>query len=613
MNALKSIFFLMMMTTVIQVVQAQTVEEKLAISYAAQNDCEKATVIFNKLLRSKKLSQSAYPTYITCLESKAGFGQMQEVARYFYNQTQLLQYRVDEAFYMNKAGKTKKADKVLSQLIDEVYVNRSRSMELAVALRKKKYYTQAIEVLNKNQNYTGNRGDHQIDISQLYYLNGEKEKALDLLLALAKRGGNGYNTVISALPTYMQNDEDYLLIKKLVIKRIRTEKFPLIFEEMLSWVFVQQKDWNNAFIHYKSISKKENDQGRKLLELAKLCTSNEEHEIAAKCYKYVWDLGPNQMYYNRAQSGWLSSRYKSVTKSPYPDSTSLNKLEQDYLEFINSGSRSPYVAQAMRQLADIYIHYYAAPQKAIDLLKKAVIMPSATQRFKAECKLNLGDAYLFMGDVWESELLYAQVQKSYKEDPLGQEARFKKAQLAYYRGEFSWAEKQLEVLKGATTQLISNNAIELALRIQDNLGLDSNYVVMETYAKAELLLYQNRSDEALREVEKITLLFPKHSLVDEVLYLKAKVYAQKQEWNKSIANYKDLINYHKNDILYDNALFELGDIYENQFKDTVNAMKYYEKLILEQKGSLFVVEASRRYRALRGDVIREAENYFFKP
>lgn len=594
-------------------VHAQVSEEKLALTYAAENECDKALVLFKKLQKNKVLTENAYPSYITCLENNKNYEEMILVSKYFYSKTQFIHYKVDEAYYLNKNNKGKKSDKLINQLIENAYKSSYKSLELSAALRKKKFYEEAISLLQKNQDHSGSRGAHLVEISQLYYLKGDKEKSLDLLISYAKEGNIGYNTVLSNLPSYLQDEQDYQLVKRLLIKRIRTEKFTIMYEQILSWVFVQQKDWSSAFVHYKSISKKENDQGRKLLELARLCTSNEEYDMAAKCYKYVWDLGSNQINYRRAQSGWLSSRYKSVTKNPYPDSTSLFKLEKDFLEFINSGSRSPYVASAMRQLAEIYIKHFAAPQKAIDLLTKAVKMPTAAEKFKAECKLDLGDAYLFMGDVWESELLYAQVQKSYKEDALGQEARFKKAQLAYYRGEFSWAEKQLEVLKGATTQLISNNAIELALRIQDNLGLDSNYVVMETYSKAELLLFQNRSDEALKEVEKIILLFPDHSLADEVLYLKARVYAQKTNWKFAIANYKELIKLYKNDILYDNALFELANIYENQFNDTANAMKYYEKLVLEQKGSLYVVEASRRYRALRGDVIKEAENYYFKP
>lgn len=40
-------------------------------------------------------------------------------------------------------------------------------------------------------------------------------------------------------------------------------------------------------------------------------------------------------------------------------------------------------------------------------------------------KLDLGDFYLISGDVWEATLLYSQVDKAMKDEPLGEEARLK--------------------------------------------------------------------------------------------------------------------------------------------------------------------------------------------
>ena len=87
---------------------------------------------------------------------------------------------------------------------------------------------------------------------------------------------------------------------------------------------------------------------------------------------------------------------------------------------------------------------------------------------KAELKLKLADIYLYKDEVWEATLLYSQVDKSMKEEPLGHEARFKNAQLRYFIGEYEWAESQLKVLKAATSKLIANDAMTLSLVIKDN-------------------------------------------------------------------------------------------------------------------------------------------------
>ncbi len=592
---------------------AQSSDEKLAIQYANTGECEKASILFEGVIKSNTATTAIYYPYLSCLEQSKDYKSAIRLAKHFARSSQRVFYDVDEAYFYAMLGEKKKASKLYSKLVSTSYQSRYSAIALSSALRNRSEFDLAKEVLKKNQDHELSPYLHVITISQINYLQGNKQQSLEGLLAFAVTGASPYRQVVANLPVYLNSSEDYALLRTLLIKKIRTEKFPILYEEMLSWAFVQQKDWSNAFVHYKSISKKKNDQGRALINLADLCTNNKEYTVASKCYAYVLELGNNQRYYHQAQAGWLSSRYNEVISVPYPDSASLALLEKDFLAYIESNNRNPYAAKAMWQLSEIYIKQLQKPKKAIDLLEKGIKLPAISDKFKAECKLDLGDAYLFTGDVWESELLYAQVEKSFKEEPLGQEAKFRKARLAYFRSEFTWAEKQLEVLKGATSQLISNNAIELALHIQDNLGLDSNYVAMEAYANAELFLFQNKTTEAMKEADKIALLFPGHSLEDEVHYLKARVYGQLKNWDQSIASYKIIIKQHKADILYDNALFELASIYENQLKDTANAMKYYEKLILEEKGSLFVVESSKRYRALRGDVIKEQDNYYFKP
>ena len=56
------------------------------------------------------------------------------------------------------------------------------------------------------------------------------------------------------------------------------------------------------------------------------------------------------------------------------------------------------------------------------------------------------------------------------------------------------------------------------------------------------------------------------------------------------------------DILGDNAIFFLGELYQTYLKDDEKAKAMYEKIILEYKDSTFAIEARKRYRKLRGDI-----------
>ena len=132
-------------------------------------------------------------------------------------------------------------------------------------------------------------------------------------------------------------------------------------------------------------------------------------------------------------------------------------------------------------------------QEAEELLRKYLNEGSYMKKTSlAKVKLALGDVLVAAGDVWTSELLFAQVEKDFKEEETGQFAKFKRAELSFYRGDFDWASMQLDVLKSATTQLISNDAMELALVIIDNLGIDSNYQALQWYGKALLFEKQHQ-------------------------------------------------------------------------------------------------------------------------
>ena len=63
----------------------------------------------------------------------------------------------------------------------------------------------------------------------------------------------------------------------------------------------------------------------------------------------------------------------------------------------------------------------------------------------------------------------------------------------------------------------------------------------------------------------------------------------------------ELLKDHEESILLDNTIFKLGTIYEEQLGDTKEAMRLYESILFDHPGSLFINEARKRFRKLRGD------------
>jgi TolA-binding protein len=205
------------------------------------------------------------------------------------------------------------------------------------------------------------------------------------------------------------------------------------------------------------------------------------------------------------------------------------------------------------------------------------------------------------GERWEATLLYSQVDKAYKDDVLGHEARFKNAKLSYYFSDFDWAKAQFNVLKSSTSKLISNDAIDMDVFIMENTGLDSTTEALSYYAAAELLVLQNRFDEAFLKLDSLRRLFPDHTIEDDIYYLKAQVYKKQRQFDKAVDMYEKIIANYKEDIRADNSMFEMATLFEGPLKNKEKAKELYEKLFNDFSGSTLAVEARKRFRILRGD------------
>jgi tetratricopeptide (TPR) repeat protein len=55
------------------------------------------------------------------------------------------------------------------------------------------------------------------------------------------------------------------------------------------------------------------------------------------------------------------------------------------------------------------------------------------------------------------------------------------------------------------------------------------------------------------------------------------------------------------DVLGDDALFYLAELNEIYLANPQKAMELYEELLLKHPGSLYTVEARKKFRRLRGD------------
>jgi predicted Zn-dependent protease len=375
--------------------------------------------------------------------------------------------------------------------------------------------------------------------------------------------------------------------------------------DLLTWIYIQNKDFEGALVQMKALDKRKNENGSRVLNIARMAQTEGDYSSAIAGFEYVVGKGKENSLYFIARTELLNCRKEKISKNINYTQEDLLGLKADYLTFINDNDRNFRTAQSMKELADLEGFYLHDLSSAIDLCNEIIRMPGVAQQLKNKTKLSLGDFYLIGGDIWESTLLYSQVDKDEKDSPLGEEARFRNAKLAYYKGDFEWAQTQLEALKSSTSELISNDAINLSVFIIDNLGLDTIPTPMQMYAHAELLEYQNRDSDAVVTLDSITRLYPGHALSDDIEYTKAEVFVKHKEFDKAIPLLEDILKNYKTDLKGDDATFLLAEINQEHLHNKEKAMEYYKSIITDYSNSLLVIEARKRYRVLRGDKVSE--------
>lgn len=212
-------------------------------------------------------------------------------------------------------------------------------------------------------------------------------------------------------------------------------------------------------------------------------------------------------------------------------------------------------------------------------------------------KLLLADIYFLSENTWEAILTYAEVEKAATERPIGHEARFRKAKLAYYTGQFKWAQAQLDVLKASTSKLIANDAMELSMFISDNYNLDTTETTMQIFARADFYIFSKQYERAFAGLDSIVELYPNHGLIDDVLYRKGEIYQAIGNYEKASSYYNQVATTYYYDILGDNALFKYA-VCQEKLRHFDTAQEAYLKLIKDYPGSIFTVEARKNLRRL---------------
>jgi tetratricopeptide (TPR) repeat protein len=582
-------------------------DRQLASHYFQAGDFEKAAMYFEMLYESSK-NDYYYSNLLACYMQMEQFKAAEKLTK----QQQKIskgnsKYLIDQGNVYLKTDQEDKAKKIFSKAVNELPPNQSRIVQLANAFKKISQDEYALQTYYQGRKLLRGGYPFNIEIADIYgsqrkwdLMIGEYLNLIDIQQSYLQTVQNALGRTISFESPNKQNQ----ILKTELLKRIQKSPNNKTYSEMLIWTYLQLKDFNGAYTQIKAVDKRFKEDGGRIIALARTCATNDNFELSEEAYNYIIIVkGKNGYYYNAAKKGLLDVMKKKITETDTYTSDDLKKLEKHYLKTINELGKSNNNVGLMMDLSELEAYYIHNLDTAISILEEALELPAMKPQMLAECKLRLGDLLIIKDEVWDALLLYAQVDKDFKYDELGERAKLRSAKTYYYTGSFFFAKGQLDVLKGSTSKLIANDAMELSRLITDNSTVDTTLKPMELFAAADLLFVQNRFDEAVVTLDSIETAYPGHALADESLFLKYKMAVKQRDYELSAKHLQQIVDTYGYDILADNAIYYLAELNQNKFDNNEKAMELYQLLLTDYPGSLFVVEARKRFRDLRGDGI----------
>jgi predicted Zn-dependent protease len=576
--------------------------QALAKQYYQTGDYVKAAALFEELWKENPGNTYYYTSlYNSYLRLNAYDDAEKLVKKQIKKFKDELSYQVDWGYIYSQNNDSKTAKEIFDEVLKQLSPDENKIRNTAskfISIRQMNYaaasYLRGREIL-KDKTLFG------FELGNVYLQENKAKEAVSAYLQLIVDNPWYKNSVQSILANYLDKDSIQEELEIQLYTLVQKNSNNIGFNELLIWLYTHQEDFEQALIQAKALDKRNKEDGWRIFDLAANAVEQKQFDAAIDAYEYIQTKGDENRFYQLAQSGAIDARKQKITQNLNYTTNDLLTLKEEYTIFLNQYGKTVETVRSIEALAALEAYYLHDIYTAIQLTEEAIALPGLKSKIKNELKLVLGDYYVLYGDVWEATLLYAQVDKAEKDSPLGEDARFRNAKLSYYKGEFEWAQAQLSILKGATTELIANNALELSVFILDNLGLDSITSTMQLFAAADLLHIQNKDEQALTKLDEILTAYPGHALTDDIYLKQANILIENKKFEEAINKLKLIIESYGEDILADNALFLLGDIYQNYLKLPEQAMAYYKLIITDYGDSVLLVEARKRFRFLRGD------------
>ncbi len=576
---------------------------QLANRYYNDKEFEKAAVLYKEIFDQSK-SQHYFNYFLNCLIELNDFESAEKAIKQQYRRSRDANLLVQWGYLYKLQNRLQESTDKYSDAVKNSPPIKTGIATLANTFVSRREFEWAEKVYLQGRKILANETFHY-ELARIYHYQRNFERMLDEYLDMLKADDKTITRVQSGIRSAFRADTQNSLppiFTTILLKRIQATPDVIAYNRLLIWLFIQRQLYQQAFKQAVALDKRKGDEESTIMMVARSAANNQDWNSALEAYDYLLGKTLSGNLLLEARLGkmlLLVEQFEKKASGYLP----AEKLENEFSQTFQELGYRIETANMIVAFAHFLAFYRDKADDALLLLEEGMKIPKLPAAFRTKMKNEKGDIFVYKGDQWEAVLIYSQVIEENRNNSLGDEVKLKKARLAYYMGNMSWAQAQLDVIKASTSKLVANDALELSIFISNNTSLDTTEVPMQMFARADLHLFRNQAEKAELVLDSILNQYSYHSLLDDVYLRKAKLKVMQGQHEGAATYLEKIVSDYSYDLLADDAHFLLAEVKEQHLLQVEEASELYKKILVQYPGSVHVVEARKRYRKLRGDDI----------
>ena len=389
---------------------SQTNNQKLAEHYYSEQQYEKALEYYSKLY-NQNFTKFYFNRYIDCLIKTGDIKLAEKTLKKSVSRNQgNIYYPLALAFFYEDDNQNDRANKIYMKLIEELKPNAGSVIGLYNSFKAKGKSDLSFKTLARGRKLLKKGYPLNFQFAEYYGSIGKTKEMIDEYLGMIDYHRSHIATVKRVLGSQIDfSDEDskeYDLLRVALIERTQKNPDDINYSDLLTWLFIQRKNFSAALIHVKALDKRSKSDGKNVYNFASICVENKDFSTARRGFQYILDLGSETPYFIESQKGLLNINFLEVTSNRNFSQIELNSIIEEYKNVLKQYSEVEVILPLILELTEIQAFYANKEDEALRILNQALLTPGISKKDLAKVKMALADVHVLHGDIWEASLLY---------------------------------------------------------------------------------------------------------------------------------------------------------------------------------------------------------------